>query len=377
MRSLSRQMLATSLLLNLTVIFLPGAALAVPMWSRRYGMECSTCHSFPSLQLTGTGLDFFRRGHRFESDSAGTAFPNFISAHGEWNWELQQHEPTAFPAPELHLHVGGAVSRLFSAYADANVNEDFEVLYLQLTKSFRDESYFTARQGKLTPRIIREYANGLMASASRPLIITDATLGENVFTPARDSFGADVAGRWKVFFAETGVLNGEEDPGQVLVGNHKDVYGTLELNAADDPSGVGLYYYQGGYDLADSVGDFRFDSYHRQGVFANLTRDQFRIAGAYLYGKDRFELLPDRKISGYYAQADGYPREWAVPFVRYDWVKTETEVGEETVRQATLGLGLRLFDTGRSGCRTVLEVARRKEGDTNITTGLVHILWAI
>ena len=359
----------------LGLALLPQTSSAMPLWARRYGVGCETCHSFPSLQLTGEGLDFFRRGHRMEADSSTGAFQDLISAHGEWNYMVAQHEPTSFPAPELHLHSGGAFSRLFSGYADANINEDFESLYLQVTKDLR-QGYVTARQGKFIPSIIREYAMGLMASASTPLIITDATLGENVFTPARDSFGADVAGRWNAVFAETGLVNGEDED-HVLVGNHKDVYGTIELNPKGETSGIGVYYYRGGYDLADSVGALAFDRYHRQAIFANVTRDQFRFAGAYLTGKDRIEALSDRKISGYYAQGDLFLRTGVVPFARYDWVKTETEGSEEKVMQGTLGIDLRLFDTGLGGAQTVFEVTRKKEADTFITSGLLHLMWAI
>src|SRR5436309_9216527 len=163
------------LLINSFCFIAPASA--IPAWSRRYNLPCGACHAYPSLQLTADGLDFFRRGHRMEKDTIDKNIINLISAHGEWVYEIKEGESTAFPSPELHLHAGGALSPLFSAYVDANINEDFEVIYLQLTKEAQSgDKYFTARGGKISPTIIRNYGNGLMASASTPLILTDATL---------------------------------------------------------------------------------------------------------------------------------------------------------------------------------------------------------
>jgi hypothetical protein len=72
-----------------------------------------------------------------------------------------------------------------------------------------------------------------MASASTPLIITDTTLAGNPFTPARDSFGVDIAARWKSIFMQTGVVNGEDVEGQAAVQNHKDLYATGEFAHTD------------------------------------------------------------------------------------------------------------------------------------------------
>lgn len=364
---------AAAVLLAVTV----SPASAVPMWARRYGAECTLCHSYPSLQLTGEGLDFLRRGHRMEGDASDKNVSDLISAHGEWSDTFEKGSPTAFPAPELHLHGGGALSTLFSGYVDAHLNEGFEALYLQVTKAIGDDAYITARQGKISPTIVRDYANGIMASASAPLIITDASLADNPFTPARDSYGFDVGGRWKAAFVQTGVVNGDESPGEVLVGNHKDIYATLELNPIeDDVSGVAVYYLRGGYDLADTTGAFAFDRYRRAAVFANLTRERYRIAGAYLHGTDDPVALPERSISGYYLQVDATRWTRLVPFARYDWVEVKPGDGTERVRAGTVGIACGLFSSDASGGRVVAEFSRRKESEETRSIGAVDILWA-
>ena len=61
---------------------------AIPAWSRRYGAPCGLCHDYPSLQLTGQGLDFFRRGHRLKGDAFDKDFTHVLSAHIEWEYDV-------------------------------------------------------------------------------------------------------------------------------------------------------------------------------------------------------------------------------------------------------------------------------------------------
>ncbi len=352
-------------------------ASAVPMWSRRYGMDCTACHSAPSLQLTSIGLDFLRRGHRMAADGLDKNALNYLSAHGDWNYTAQSHASNAFEAPEFHVHAGGAFDSHFSAYVDAGVNAELETAYLQFTKE-KGDSYFTARAGKISPTIIRDYGNGLMASASTPLILTDATLGANPFTPARDSFGIDAAQRWKALFVQAGVVNGEDVPGQAQVKSKKDFYATAQVNASGQPTGVGLHYHHGGYELGDPAVEAPVpDRYDREGIFANFTRDRLRVAGAFLYGQDRIEGSVNRKIRGYYLQGDVHPASWCAPFVRYDWVKTDEDTGgSATVNQVTLGSSLRLFQTDITAGRAVLEVSRSTAAGEHVNGALLNLLWA-
>jgi hypothetical protein len=352
---------------------------AVPMWSRKYNVACSDCHAFPSLQLTGMGSNFMRRGHRMEGDGAEKNFANLLSAHAEWSTSLQEHMPTPFEDPEFHIHLGGPISNTFSTYADVSLNDsEFEAMYAQFTKDDGADAYFSARAGRSIPAIIREYAGGLMSSASTPLIITDATLGANPFTPGRASAGVDAAQRWNRLFIQTGVVNGEDVPGQAAIGSHKDVFVSGQVSLSDDPTGVGAYYFNGGYDLvADSTGSVVFDRYDRAAVFANLSRQRFRLAGAYLRGREQMGSPdPRSKISGYYLQADLHPREWVTPFARYDWVKTENVAVAGTVKKGTLGVSAAIYRTEVTGGRLTVEVSRREGDGTRVNAGAVGLLWA-
>lgn len=351
-------------------------ASAVAMWSRRYNVACSYCHAYPSLQLTATGVDFLRRGHRIEKDSFDKDLTHVLGTHVEWEYDAVERQPTRFETPSFHIHAGGAVSPAFSIYADATINEELEAAYLQYTLEKGSDSYLTARAGKVSPTLVRNYGNGLLASASTPLIITDAVLGQNPFTPARSSFGVDVAGRWKSLFVQAGVVNGEDVEGQAAVNNHKDVYATGEFALPDGISGVGLYYYRGGYDLGDATAGFLFDRYDRKGVVANFTRDRFRVSGAYLYGKDAVSTQPDRKVRGYFVQTDVQAVEWLVPFARYDEVKAETEGETVRTRKGTLGCAVRLFENEITGGRLVLEAFRKKEAAESANGALIGLLWA-
>src|SRR5262249_43634015 len=150
------------------------------------------------------------------------------------------------------------------------------------------------------------------------------------------SFGVDVAGRWEALFVQAGGGNGGGGVGQGGGHNHKDIYSTGGGALPGGLCGGGLYYYPRGYELRNPDTGFLFDRYDRKGVVANFTRDRFRLAGAYLYGKDRVETIPERKIHGWYVQTDLQAAGWLVPFARYDDVTTEDESGKDRTRKGTL-----------------------------------------
>ncbi len=375
MKTRGKSFLFVGLLIGgLFLAWAPDAS-GVAMWSRRYGVACGYCHAYPSLQLTATGVDFLRRGHRIAGDDFDKDLTHQLSAHVEWTYQAKEGEPTEFESPSFHIHGGGALSKAFSLYVDATINEELEAAHLQYTLEKGSDSYFTARVGKVSPTLVRNYGNGLIASASTPLILTDATLASNPFTPARDSFGVDVAGRWKSLFVQAGVVNGEDVEGQAAVKNHKDIYATGEVALPDGISGVGLYYYRGGYDLGDPDTGFLFDRYDRKGVVANFTRDRFRLAGAHLYGKDEVSNLPDRKLRGCFAQADVQAAGWLVPFARYDHVTAEDESGKDRTEKETLGFAVELYESQMTAGRLVLEASRKREAGVTANAALFHLLW--
>ncbi|HVT15554.1 MAG TPA: hypothetical protein VHQ90_05140 [Thermoanaerobaculia bacterium] len=354
-------------------------ASAVPQWARRYNVSCSTCHAWPGEQLTATGLDFLRRGHRLKGDGFDKDLTHLLSGHVEWQYDFAQGATNQFNKPEFHLHAGGALAASFSGYLDVNVNNDVEAGYLQFTKEHGDSSYFTVRGGKFNPTLIRNYAGGLAVSASIPLVFSGTTLGSNPFTVNQGRLGVDIGGRMNYLFVQGGVVNGEDVPGQAAVNHHKDYYGTAEVTAPDGVSGVGLYYYHGGYDLGDpAVGPVLRDRYYRSAVFANFTRTSFRVAAAYLTGKDQVQTLQDRKIHGYYALVEVRPGGWWVPFARYDDATTELETGKDHVRQGRLGVALELYMTDSTSARVALELARSSDTTThtNTNSGLVNLVWA-
>jgi hypothetical protein len=374
-----RGLLMNGILLGGLALGLALPAAAVPQWARRYNVSCTTCHAWPSEQLTATGLDFLRRGHRLKGDGFDKDLTHLLSAHVEWEYDFAQGATNQFNKPELHLHAGGAFSENFSGYLDANVNNDIEAGYAQFTKEHGDDAYFTVRGGKFNPTLLRNYSGGLAASASQPLAFSGTTLGGNPFTTNQARLGVDLGGRVKNLFVQGGVVNGEDVPGQATVNHHKDYYGTAEATAPDGVSGIGLYYYHGAYDLGDpAAGPLLGDRYYRSAVFANFNRDSFRVAAAYLYGKDQVQTLPDRKLHGYYALVEIRPGGWWVPFARYDDATTELETGKDHVRQGTLGVALQLYQNEWTAGRLVIELARSSDPSThtNTNSGLLNLVWA-
>ncbi len=374
-----RRLVTNVILLGALALGLALPAAALPQWARRYNVACSTCHAWPSEQLTAVGLDFLRRGHRLKGDGFDKDFTHLISGHVEWQYDFAQGATNQFNSPEFHLHGGGALAENFSGYLDANVNNAIEAAYLQYTKEQGDDAYFTVRGGKFNPTIIRNYAGGLAVSASTPLVFAGTSLGANPFTVNQTRLGVDLGGRIKSLFVQGGVVNGEDVPGQATVNHHKDYYGTAEATAPDGVSGVGLYYYHGGYDLGDpAVGPVLRDAYYRTAAFANWTVSGFRVAGAYLFGKDKVQTSTDRKLHGYYILAELRPGGWWVPFARYDDATTELETGKDHVRQGTLGAALQLYQAESTSARIALELTRSSDPGTHTHTnsGLLNLVWA-
>lgn len=374
-RRSTRRLAALLTLGGLFALCLPSAA--VPMWARRYNVGCNTCHSWPAFQLTATGLDFLRRGHRLKGDSFDKDWTHLVAGHVEWEYDAASGSTNQFNSPELHLHAGGAFTDNFSGYVNANIDNELEAAYLQYTKEWGDDVYFTARGGRLTPTLLRNYGNGLGAGASDPLILSSATLDANPFTPDRTDDGIDIGGRYQMLFAQAGVVDGDDVAGQASIGHHKDFYATLEATP-DGVSGLGLYYHHGGYDLGDpSTAPQLADSYQREGVFANYTRPGFRVAGAYLYGTDSVaSITPDRKIDGWFAQLNGYPSEWVALFVRYDDTRTRDETGQVHTRQGTVGATFKVFEMSTTSARLALEAGRQQMPGVHTNLGVANLLWA-
>lgn len=173
------------------------------------------------------------------------------------------------------------------------------------------------------------------------------------------------------------MINGEDIPGQVAVNRHKDVFASGEVMLPDGVSGIGLYTHRGGYDIEDpSVAGF--DRYNRSGIFANFTRDAFRLAGAYLTGRDTIEGQADRpKITGYYAQADLNKLKNVVPFIRYESARTDSGGGEvERQRRGVIGLSFSAFENEVSGARITVEAARTTDGGGHSNSGLISLILA-
>ena len=83
----------------------------------------------------------------------------------------------------------------------------------------------------------------------------------------------------------------------------------------------------------------------------------------------------DRKIHGWYLQAEAHPVGWCVPFLRYDDTRTRLETGTDRIQQGTIGVSLQLYGGDVQSARIALEAARRREMGTDTNSGIVNLLW--
>ena len=408
----SRWIVTGSLALSAAAMLLALArpAAAIPAWTRKYDLDCSSCH-VAGFKLNRFGQNFLRSGHQ----TAGWEQKQDISGHVSvaqksrflWGQTVVDgnvkpgSRVNSFEQHALALYMGGPLEKEWSYFAELYWHENsgktsgasdlddyarskLADAYLQYTHHEGDDQYTSVRFGQFSPFLLHLHGVGARLSQNRPYVMNSGTVGDNPYKAFGRQYGRDVAQGVKGCTATAALMNGTGAKLFNRVDNDlkKDAYGTLDYAFDDYGSMLGVYGYLGHYPLAVDkplatgtaggvipsaskvLGYTTYDEFNQLGVLGNFTRKQGALAGAFFTGKNEFTsgtpsevVFPvdslgatksEIKSMGYYAEAQLYTLHPRVqPYLRWDFWDPNTDKDNNEVSGPLFGVSWRALDAGR------------------------------
>lgn len=357
--------------LVVTCLWLPTKSEAIPAWSRKYDMDCSSCHFGSTNRLTKFGRDFLWRGQRTPDatnidDAEDLSWWQYMSFASKFRFEQSPDETpeTKFDVEALSIYSGGPLYENFSYFfeiylhergkaatsgggqLDTAVRSKLAEAYLQYNSNPQGENYWFARAGSYTPRIIHTASTGGRVSISRPRILNDNVGGGNLFTPRDRFYGVAFGFKTKEnLFGEFGITNGGGGNARPNIAENnemKDIWGSLEFLFDEFGSSFGVYGYSGEFPV---TGPPAFgDEFTRFGVMASLVRDNFEVSGGWFSGQNDLAAGGSRNPHGYYLEAAFLASPTTAFYGRYDFF--DPDLSPE-ITGGAIGLSYRLNKVGR------------------------------
>ena len=385
--------------------------MAIPAWSRLTGTSCNACHATPTWQLTSTGLEFLKNGHRMEAtkvDAKEQKLDNYMSfiwkgrAYGD-SLDTQrtglantQKPATNFEQHSFSLYTGGALSDRFSYFTELYLNENtgntsganvvqsdagrkkLAEAFLQYNQPLGKDMFLAVRAGEILPGILHVFGVGARSAEQRAIVLNDQLAGStNTFRPFSRQQGIDATLNGKNFEAAFGVLDGSSTSitNSIDADNHKDWFGSFLYSFDANHSAVGVYHYDGQYSNYATANDFStalsFDNkFKKDGLLARFIRDKFRVVGAYFMGEETMNLAGTKtKNKGYYGLVDYNFSDSFGMYVRLDSLDPNKDVANNETTMAMLGLNGMLYQSDKSGARWNFEYTEKQSYlGGNITT---------
>ncbi len=385
--------------------------MAIPAWSRISGQSCNACHATPTWQLTSTGLEFLKNGHRMEAtkvDAKDQKWDNYMSliwkgrAYGD-SLDTQrtglantQKPATNFEQHSFSLYTGGALSDRFSYFTELYLNENtgnvtganvvqsdasrkkLAEAFLQYNQPLGKDMFLAVRAGEILPGILHVFGVGARSAEQRAIVLNDQLAGStNTFRPFSRQQGMDATLNGKNFEAAVGVVNGSSTSitNAIDADNHKDWYASFLYDIKAINIGIGVYHYDGQFSNYATQNDFAtaltFDNkFKKDGILARFIRDRFRVVGAYFVGEETMDLAGTKtKNKGYYGLVDYNFSDSFGVYVRLDSLDPNKDVANNETTMAMLGLNGMLYQSDKSGARWNFEYTEKQSyNHGNITT---------
>lgn len=357
---------------------LPSDAAAIPAWTRKYKMFCTSCHSGATHRLTKFGKEFQWKMYRTAdteslTDDVNLNIMEYLSFASKVRLENDNDAKpkTKFDVEALSIYMGGplyqGLSFFFEIYfhergkeanstgtgtVDTSVREKLAEAYLGYNSNPASDTFWFARAGSYTPRSIHNLSTGGRNTISRPAVLNDDAGGGNLFTP-RDRFYGISGGivnkkKLRVEFGITNGGGGNKRPNQPENNDFKDYFVTAEHDLDDNGSYAGLFSYTGRYPVQKpgaAAGTLIDDKFSRFGLFGAFEREQFNLSGGYFWGKNDVNGLAVRNSKGYFLEGAVNLGPSSTAFARLD--KTDWDTGK-TKSGFALGLSQRLNSVGRA-----------------------------
>jgi hypothetical protein len=346
---MTRQRLVVVLLALVSlVVVLPTPSFAVPVFARKYGVQCTMCHSAVP-RLNDFGARFRQNGYqlpgRENEERTVLQGPAPFAARISAGWNVRNYSdvPAAIAVPPtdvnqlqlngLDLLSAGVVAKnigYFAVYVpeikerSGVVGQEGTLEMASVVFSNIGTSWFNVRAGRMEPAYVA-------ISAKRRLTFTSYAIYDYAFPGglalSDTQTGLEVYGqtRWPgsgfALGYAAGYMNGagtnQDDSPADFYGRAYVVIGAGEGQTTGQR--IGLVAYQG--KARPTQGDSA--CFTRYGIDASLNVKQWNLALQYLRGTDSKELwnaTGDGTFSGGFAELSWQPMTRLVAFARYDLV---------------------------------------------------------
>lgn len=322
---------------------------AMPNWARKYGVNCSMCHTTVP-RLTRAGYLFRRAGFRMPDEYGQEA--KFNGLRDVYAARVREefrgtrvtggtspsNLTTAFAFHELTFYpISGAFGQWWGTETELTFSPseavEVENAYLRATYPHQDW-LFTARAGIFHP--FEGYgASDRPVSNIRPLFQTtpakDGSFDTLVKLWGQDQEGAEVGATWKDTTLTLAVLNGfSPAKGAANEGNDKKRYDYLLFfnQFLGDRAGLSAEYLNGntGFKFDGTAGNEWINNYWRTAVYGNylVWGEKLNVLAGFGTGKDHFPVLGTADVSGtfshngWFTEFESKLHEHFTGAVRYD-----------------------------------------------------------
>jgi hypothetical protein len=402
---------------NLALMMLGSVQLlAVPAWSRLTGTSCTACHATPTWQLTPTGLEFLKNGHRLEATKVdkkdqvldhyislvwkGRAYSDTLDSKRTGNANLQKPSNN-FEQHSFSLYTGGALSDRFSYFTELYLSENtgstsgsnivqgdgarkkLAEAFLQYNHPINDKAFLAVRAGEILPGILHVFGVGARSAEQRAVVLNDALQGaansaQNQYKPFSRQQGVDATLNWHPVEVSFGIVNGSATnvTNSIDSDGHKDWFASFLWSFDSNESAVGLYHYDGTFANYGTANDFSTtlnynNAFTKDALLFRFIRPQWRVVAAYFTGKETVNLgtaaltpatfvKGTTKNVGYYLLADWNFTDTLGLYVRYDALDPNKDVSNNDVKMVLVGLNGTLYQSEKSGARWNVEYTERE-----------------
>lgn len=200
--------LKSLLVLTAVVLFATAdLALATPQFARKYGLDCSSCHSAPP-RLNQRGEDFLALGYRFPDDVLMPAHRTLPVA--VWNTVDVEHRASAdlikgFPS-RVELISGGAIARTPLSYF---------IEWRALSQQIGAGNRLLDRSGRFEDALVNvPFANGLTLTAGQFRALGQVDVSRRLSISEPLAFSSGIAARNRAATARLTSLRGFSPAGR-------------------------------------------------------------------------------------------------------------------------------------------------------------------
>jgi hypothetical protein len=329
----------------------PGVSQAIPAFARKYGFQCTMCHSsYP--RLNDFGMRYRANGYQLpgkenqEKTVLESPPPFAMRTSAGYNYDHFQHteegeEINQFQLNGLDILSGGLFGRnigYFLIYppeigsSRGVAGQDGTLEMANVIISNLHSTWLNVRAGKFEPAYA-VFSVKRSLSASPYEIYDTAFPGGTAFSETQE--GVEVTGYGRGLSYAAGYINGSptnksDDAPQDVYGRIAYVFGPGEGQTAGQRVGFVAYHGQARPLFGGSRKGFT-----RVGVDASLNVAQLNVALQYLYGRDDKSLWgmgDDVTFSGFFAEAIWMPVVPLAVFGRFDIVDMPEGINQDITR---------------------------------------------